>query len=335
MRPVPAALASASASIALESTSAAPCDGHRGDAGRDGHPVLVTPVGDRADDAACGRRAGLDRRAGQDERELVRARAHERVAVAALAADHRGERREQAVAVGAAVLAVVLAEAVDVEHDDRVQRAALAQHVEQRDQAVAAAGAGERIDLVQLRRLLAEQRALHRQPGDARDHARGLRLPRRWARVAQPSQVATSTPTRSVPRPAAGPASRPRSRSRRSRRAPARRWAICVTKRASWVRITAPATCSSASSSGPRSAVPSGISSSGAALSSVQRVAPSRSATPSTTASASSSMVLARAAASAVTSSVRREGGAAAASGAGRERRNRIRGGIGTSRADR
>ena len=57
-----------------------------------------------------------------------------------------------------------------------MQGAAVAQHVEQRDQAVAAAGARERVDLVQLRRLLAEQRALHGQAGDARDHARGLRL---------------------------------------------------------------------------------------------------------------------------------------------------------------
>ena len=184
---------------------------------------------------------------------------------------------------------------------------------------------------MQLRGLLAEQRALHRESGDARDDARGLGLQIRRAQMPQPSQVATSTPTRSSPA-TSGMRERRDLDLARGRLARAGEAVGDLRDEARLLRAhdgsgDLQLGIEQAGRGRPcraASAAPD------AALSRVQRVAPRRSATPSTTASASSSIVLARAAASAVTSSVCSEGGAGAASGAGRGRRNRIEGGIGT-----
>ena len=168
----------------------------------------------------------------------------------------------------AAVLPVVLAGTIDVQHHDRMQRAPVAQHVEQRDQAVAAAGARERVDLVQLRRLLAEQRALHGQARDARDHARGLRL-------ALGRRAGTAVPGGDEHAHEVGACDQREGQRRdldlagRCLTGPGE--AVCDLRDEACllVRMTAPATWSSASSNGPRSAVPRGMSSSGAALRSV------------------------------------------------------------------
>ena len=212
------------------------CSGR--DARARGEAVLVAPVADRGHDAPrdCG--PCLDRRAGQHQRELRVGAAGEHVALAALAAEQSRQRDQEALAAGCAG-------AVEVDEDQRVRLAALAEASEQRLEPSAGPRAGQRIGLVVRGQAIAERVAVERERRGGADRAAGAQ---RVVANGPARARATSRRRRRRPRRRGAAAARASRPSRRST-ATAPSETVCSTWRGSPVRSDAVAAATSTSSS--------------------------------------------------------------------------------------